>query len=100
VRHLARDATKVTELQEEVTRARATIIMAGTRVAQAERMDQERVVLLVTTPGEVSEAAQRVSTLEGDLVATRWARDAAKEKILSMAKKTVVAERRRVAVEE
>jgi hypothetical protein len=55
--HLARDAIEMAELQEEVTRAWVAAVMAGTFATQAERMAQERAVLLATTCGEASEAA-------------------------------------------
>ena len=74
--------------------------MAGSRTAQAERMAQERAAVLVIAHSEVSEAAQRVSTLEGELVAMRRARDTVEEKILSLVAKTAAAERRWVAAEE
>jgi predicted ATP-dependent protease len=54
-------------------------------------MAQGRVVLLVTCHGEVSEAAQKASALEGEIIAMRRAQDVAEEKILSLAAKTVVA---------
>jgi hypothetical protein len=41
----------------------------GARAAQAERMAQEKAVLLATTHGEADEVAQRVFILEGELVA-------------------------------
>jgi hypothetical protein len=47
----------VAELREEVTRARAAAIMVGTRAAQAEKMAQERAIMLATTDGEADEAA-------------------------------------------
>jgi hypothetical protein len=50
--------------------------MVGTHAAQAERMAQERAILLVTTHGEANEVAQRVFILEGELMAARRARDA------------------------
>jgi hypothetical protein len=58
----------VAELQE-VTRARVAAIMAGAHAARAEKMAQERVVLLATAHGEVDKMAQRVSILEGELMA-------------------------------
>jgi hypothetical protein len=45
------------ELQEEVTRAWVAAVMVGTFATQAERMAQDRAVLLATTCGEASEAA-------------------------------------------
>jgi hypothetical protein len=41
--------TEVTKLREEVTQARATSVMTVARVTQAERMAQERVVVLAST---------------------------------------------------
>jgi hypothetical protein len=63
-------------------------------------MAQERVVLLATAHGEADVAAQRVSTLEGELVATHQTCDVVKEKFSSLVAKAVVAEQRRVAAEE
>jgi hypothetical protein len=54
-------------------------------------MAQGRFVMLATACGEVSEVSQRVSALEGEIVAARRARDAAEEKILSLADKMVAA---------
>jgi hypothetical protein len=48
------------ELWEEVSWVRATAIMVG---AQAERMAQERAVLLAFAQGVVNEVAQKVSQL-------------------------------------
>jgi hypothetical protein len=90
----------VVELQEEVTQARVAIIMVETRAARAERMAQERAVLLATSCSEADEAAQRVSTLEGKLVAAHRAREMTKEKFLSLSAKPVKDERRWVAIEE
>jgi hypothetical protein len=42
VQHLARDVTEVAEIQEEVARARATIVMEGAHTTQVERMARER----------------------------------------------------------
>jgi hypothetical protein len=61
----------VVELQKEVTQAWVATIMPETQVARAERMAQERAILLATARGEADEAAQRVSALEGKLAATR-----------------------------
>jgi hypothetical protein len=46
VQRLARDATEVVELREEVARAWATAVMAEAHTAQAEKMAQEGVILL------------------------------------------------------
>jgi hypothetical protein len=83
----------VAELREEVTRVWAAAIMEETRAARAKRMAQERVVLLATTHGETDEAVQRVSALEGELVAARRARDATEEKFLRLSAKVATAER-------
>jgi hypothetical protein len=65
--------TEVAEPREEVTRARAAVVMAETCAALAEKMAKERVVLPATACGEADEAAWRVSALEGELMATRQA---------------------------
>jgi hypothetical protein len=59
----------VAELREEVTRARGAIILVEARAAWVKRMPQEKVVLLATAHSEAEKAAQRVSALEGELVA-------------------------------
>jgi hypothetical protein len=71
-------------LWEEVTRARANVIMEETPDAQAEKMAQEGDVLLVTIHSEVDEPAQGVSILEGELVAMGQASDVAEGKFLSL----------------
>jgi hypothetical protein len=58
--------------------------MAETRAARAEKMAQERAVLLATVHSEVDEVAERISILEGDLVAVRQAQDAAEGKFMSL----------------
>jgi hypothetical protein len=68
---LARDATEVAELQEEVTRLWAAAVMAGTRATWAERVAPEKVVFLASSHIEVDEAVRRVSLLEGKLVAAQ-----------------------------
>jgi hypothetical protein len=87
VQRLAWDVTEVAELREEVTQARATTVMVGTCTVQAERMAQERAAVLVIAHSEVSEAAQRVSALEGELVAPRRARDVIDKKITILVEK-------------
>jgi hypothetical protein len=47
----------VAEPREEVTRARAAVVMAETCAALAEKMAKERVVLPATACGEADEAA-------------------------------------------
>jgi hypothetical protein len=74
--------------------------MAEAYAAWAEKMAQERAVLLATAHGEVEEAAQRVSALKGKLVATRQARHAVKEKLPNLAAKAATIDWRWVAVEE
>jgi hypothetical protein len=61
----------VVELWEEVTQVQAAAIMVETRAARAEMMAQERLVLLATAHGEANEAAQRVSTLDSELMTVR-----------------------------
>jgi hypothetical protein len=61
----------VAELQEEVTWVWVAVVMAEAHAASAERIPQERVVLLATTHGEEDEVAQRVSALECELVVAR-----------------------------
>jgi hypothetical protein len=78
----------VAELQWEMTQAWEAIIMAGPHTAQAERMAQERVILLATARGEASKVAQRVSALDVELVATRRAWDVTEHKIPSLAART------------
>jgi hypothetical protein len=56
-------------------------------------MAQERAFLLATSDSEVDRVAQRFSILGGELVATRQAYDAIKEKILNPATKAAAAER-------
>jgi hypothetical protein len=85
----------VVELREEVTRARAATIMAGTRATWVERVAKERAILLASTCIEVDEVVQRVSLLEGELVATRRAWDTAKVKLLSLVDKEADADRLR-----
>jgi hypothetical protein len=46
VQHLAQDAAEVVELWEEVTWAQAGAIMAGAHANRAERIAQERAILL------------------------------------------------------
>jgi hypothetical protein len=84
VQYLAQDATKVAELWEEVTRVWVAAIMAETRAARAEKMAQERAILLATIHSEVDEVAERISILEGDLVAVRQAQDAIEGKFMSL----------------
>jgi dGTP triphosphohydrolase len=97
---LDQNTIEMVELQEEVTQARVAAVMAGARTAQADRMAQEKVILLATTRGEADEAAWRVSVLEDKLVATRPAQDATKEKFPSVAAQAVMAHRRWEATEE
>jgi ABC-type phosphate transport system ATPase subunit len=71
MQRLALDATEMVELQEEVTRAQVTVVVAGVRATQAERMAQEKAVLLATARGEMDEVAQSASILEDELVVAR-----------------------------
>jgi hypothetical protein len=86
--------------QEEVTRAWVAVVMAEAHATQAERMARERVVLLATIGGEADKVAQRVSILEGELMAARRARDVAEEKISHLVAMVVTAEWQRIAMEE
>jgi Flp pilus assembly secretin CpaC len=92
--------TVVAELWEEVTQVWAAVIVAEACIARAEKMAQQRVVLLATACGEANEVAQGVSILEDELVTTRWAQDVAKEEFPGLAAKAAAADRRRVAIEE
>jgi hypothetical protein len=74
--------------------------MARARTTQVEGMVRERTALLATTHGDVVEATQRVSILGDELMATHWARDAAEEKILSLAAKLATTDKRWEATEE
>jgi hypothetical protein len=56
----------------------------GNSCYQVEKKAQERAILLATVCGEADEAAQRVSTLEGELMARRQAQDATEGKFLSL----------------
>jgi ABC-type phosphate transport system ATPase subunit len=71
MQRLALDATEMVELQEEVTRAQVTVVVAGVRATQAERMAQEKAVLLATARGEMDEVAQSASILEDELMVAR-----------------------------
>jgi hypothetical protein len=57
--------------------------------ARAEETVREKFALLEATRSKEAKADQRASALRGELVATR--QDAAKEKVLSLATKAVVA---------
>jgi hypothetical protein len=85
------DTAKVVKLQEEVTRARAVGHYGGIRATRAERVAQEKVVLLASTHVEADEVVRRVSLLEGELVAVRRARDIAEVKLLSLIDKATAA---------
>jgi hypothetical protein len=90
----------VAELQEDVTRAWAIVVLAETHAARAEKMAQERLILMATAHGEADEATQRVSALEGELAAMRQAQDAAEGKFLSLLALAAVGEWPGAAVEE
>jgi hypothetical protein len=100
MQHLAQDVAEVVELPKEVTQAWAAAIMVEARTTQVERLAQDRAVLLATTHVEVDEVAQRVSFLEGELVAACPAWDVVKEKLPSLAAKASAVDRRWVAAEE
>jgi uncharacterized protein (DUF111 family) len=100
MQHLAQDVAEVAELPEEVTRARAAAIMVEACTTQVERLAQDRAVLLATTHVEVDEVDQRVSFLEGELVAACPAWEAVEEKLPSLAAKASAVDRRWVAAEE
>jgi hypothetical protein len=89
----------VAELQGEVTRARATIVMAGVRTARAERMAQERVILLASTHGKADVAARKVSLLEGELAVVRQAWDTTKAKLLDLVDKAATTDQRQEETE-
>jgi BMFP domain-containing protein YqiC len=55
-------------------------------------MAQERVILLATARAKADEVAQRVSALEGELVAMHRTRDTAKENYPSLSAKAAAAE--------
>jgi hypothetical protein len=55
-------------------------------------MTQERVVLLAIVHGEADKVAQRVSALEGEVMAVCRARDAAEEEIPNLASKAAAVE--------
>jgi hypothetical protein len=93
VQRLARDVTEVADLREEVTRAWVAAIMAEARTAWVGKMAQERAVLLATARGKADVAARRSSILEGKLMAVRRARDAAEEKLTSLAAKVATTNR-------
>jgi hypothetical protein len=78
------NATEVAELREEVTQVWVAAVIVGAHTARAEKMTQERVVLLATAHGEADTAARRVSILEGKLVVVHRAQDAAEEKLPSL----------------
>jgi hypothetical protein len=92
VQRLARGAIEVAELWEEVTRAWVAAVMVEARAAQAEKISQERSVLLATAHGEADMVARRVSVLESELVATHRAWDVAEEKLPSLAAKAATAD--------
>jgi hypothetical protein len=65
-----------------------------------EKLAQERVILLAVTHGERNEAAQRVTSLQGELVATCRAQDVAEENLPSLTAKAAAADWRWVVAEE
>jgi hypothetical protein len=74
--------------------------MVVARATQAERMAQEKTVLLATARAEVIEAAQRVSILGDELVSVHRAWDAAEEEILILTARAAVADQQREMSEE
>jgi hypothetical protein len=90
----------VVNLWEEVTRARAAFVMAEARTARVEEIAHERAILLATAHEANNKAAQRVSSLEDELVAVHRARGMAEEKLPSLAAKVAVADQQQVGVEE
>jgi hypothetical protein len=89
----------VAELQGEVTRARATVVMAGVRTTRAERMAQERVILLAYTHGKADVVARKVSLLEGELAVVRQAWDTTKAKLLDLVDKAATTDQRQEETE-
>jgi hypothetical protein len=73
-----------------VTQKRAATVMAEARIARAEKLDQERVVLLAAAQREMDEAAQRVYALEGELVAACRSQDVLEEKLPSLANQAAI----------
>jgi hypothetical protein len=67
----------VTELQEEVTWAWATVVMME---ARAGRRAWESAILLTSTHGEADKAAQKVTLLKGELAIARPAQDTTEAK--------------------
>jgi hypothetical protein len=91
MQRLAQDATELVELWELVTQTPTAAIMAEARAAWAKKMAQERVFLVATTRGEVYEAAQRVSVLEGELAVVHQALDIIEKTLPSLAAKATTA---------
>jgi hypothetical protein len=56
VQRLVGDAPELVELQEEATRVWVAAVMAEACAAWAEKMAQERAILLATAHGEADEA--------------------------------------------
>jgi hypothetical protein len=100
MQRLAQDATELVELWELVTQTSAAAIMAEARAAWAKKMAQERVFLVATARGEVDEAAQRVSVLEGELAVVHQALDITEKKLPSLAAKATTAIQWQVAAKE
>jgi hypothetical protein len=67
------------------TWAWASAVMAGAQTARAERMAQEKAVLLAYARGEASEAAQEISLLEGELVVACQTWGTTEAKLLGLA---------------
>jgi hypothetical protein len=97
---LAWDAAEVVELWDEVTRARAAVVMVRARAAQAEGMVREKAVLLATAHDEAAGVTQMVSILGNRLAIMSQAKDVAEEKISSLTSEVATANQRREATEE
>jgi uncharacterized protein HemY len=97
---LAWDAAEVVELWDEVTRARAAVVMVRARAAQAEGMVREKAVLLATAHDEAAGVTQMVSILGNRLAIMSQAKDVAEEKISSLTSEVATAIQRREATEE
>jgi hypothetical protein len=66
--------------------------MAEGHTGRVEKLPQESVVLVATAHREADEVARKFSILESELVAAHRARDAAEEKLPSLAAKVAAAD--------
>lgn len=71
----------VVELLEELTQVWAATFVAEDWATEAEMMSQESAAFLASAHEQASEVAQKVSLLEGELVAMHQARDTSKAKL-------------------